>query len=76
MIIKYLIIGQCNSRVFIGLVIIVYVLIVTGLPDVQFQPKHYMELLQTMWTSYSFIHDVKSHLTFFWMLKKVGRKKI
>ena len=24
--------------------------------------KHYMALLQTVWTSYSFIHEVKSHL--------------
>ena len=28
-----------------------------------------MALLQTMRTSYSFIHDVKSHLTFFYVKK-------
>ena len=36
-----------------------------------------MALLQTMWTSYSFIHDVKSHLTFFFlMLKKLAEREV
>ena len=34
-----------------------------------------MALLQTMWTPYSFIHDVKSHLTFFFVVKKSWQKE-
>ena len=40
-----------------------------------FIEKSYVALPQTMWTSYSFIHDVKSHFFFFYLFFFYGHRQ-